>query len=159
MGSQNGALLPCCPFQYGQNGQSSPTGKSSPSSWGQPMFWSVAATDLTPCWVKNSSIPFCRPRSVTSTRNISCRSEDVTVVISHPFRPEPSTTSGHAAEVVRMYAALNEEDPRNEKSDIVSPRVCQSRAIVSRGDKTGAMRCREKAKPLLRLPRRPFSKY
>ena len=47
-------LLPCLPFQKGQNGQSSPTGKSSPSSCGQPMFPSAIATDRTPCCPKNS---------------------------------------------------------------------------------------------------------
>src|SRR5450755_3442883 len=55
---QNHWLLPCFPFQKGQNGQSSPTGKSSPSSCGQPMFPSLIATDLTPCSLKNSWI--CR---------------------------------------------------------------------------------------------------
>src|SRR5262249_40568849 len=50
------ALLPCFPFQNGQKGQSSPWGKSLPSSCGQPMFPWLIATDLTPCWRKNSFI-------------------------------------------------------------------------------------------------------
>src|SRR5271157_285914 len=49
-------LLPCFPAQNGQKGQSSSSGKSSPSSWGQPMFPALAATDLTPCALKNSWI-------------------------------------------------------------------------------------------------------
>src|ERR1022692_1090073 len=51
-------LLPCLPFQNGQNGQSSPCGKSSPSSCGHPILRSVATTELTPYFLKNSCI--CR---------------------------------------------------------------------------------------------------
>lgn len=50
------APLPCFPFQYGQKGQSPPTGKSSPSSCGHPMFPSLATTDFTSCREKNSLI-------------------------------------------------------------------------------------------------------
>src|SRR5262249_14412831 len=56
--SQSLALLPCFPFQNGQNGQSSPCGKSSPSSCGQPMLPLLMATDFTPCRRKKSFISF-----------------------------------------------------------------------------------------------------
>src|SRR5205807_8544898 len=53
------ALLPCFPFQNGQNGQSSPWGKSGPSSCGQPIFPWLIATCLTACWRKKSFNSCC----------------------------------------------------------------------------------------------------
>ena len=53
--NQSRLLLPCFPFQKGQNGQSPLCGESSPSWRGQPILPSLIAAVLTPCWAQGGS--------------------------------------------------------------------------------------------------------